>query len=102
MTRTMTLVMLYQTTVKPESIDTLDRLRTEFDAIYKKHGIEVVGYWKKVESPNVSYYMIKYVSDADYQHKVRSLKKDERYADLTKQLKSIRTGFKSEKLVPPE
>ena len=46
--------------------------------------------------------MIKYVSDADYQHKVRALQKDDRYADLTKQLKSIRTDFKSEKLVPPE
>ena len=92
----MAFVMLYQTTVNP------DRLRSEFDSIYKTHGIEVVGYWKKVESPNVSYYMVKYVSEADYQHKVRALQKDERYLELTKQLKSIRTDFKSEKLIPPQ
>ncbi len=100
--RTMTLVMLYQTTVNPDSIATLDKLRTEFDAIYRKHGIEVIGHWKKVESPNVSYYMVKYVSEADYQHKVRALKEDDSYVDLTKQLRSIRTDIKAERLIPPD
>ena len=100
--RTMTLVMLYHTTVKPESIETLDKLRSEFDAIYKKHGVDVVGYWKKADTPNESYYMVKYVSEADYLHKVRALQKDEHYVNLTNQLKSIRINHTSEKLIPPE
>ena len=98
----MTLVMLYHTTVKPESIGRLDEIRKEFDAIYKRHGIEVVGYWKSVDSPNESYYMIRYVNEADYQHKVRALHDDEKYVSLTAQLNSIRTNISSEKLIPPD
>jgi hypothetical protein len=97
----MALVILYHTTVKPESIERLDILRREFDPIYEKHGIEVIGHWKKVGIPNESYYMVKYESEADYQQKIRSLHDDEKYVSLTAQLNSIRTNITSEKLIPP-
>jgi hypothetical protein len=98
--RNMALVILYHTTVKPESVGRLDEIRRGFDPIYEKHGIEVIGHWKKLDNPNESYYMVKYESEADYQHKIQSLHEDEKYVSLTAQLNSIRTDIISEKLIP--
>jgi hypothetical protein len=96
----MALVVLYHTTVKPDSVKKLDEIRKEFDSVYKKHGIDVIGHWKKIDTPNESYYMVKYESEADYQHRIRSLHDDEKYVSLTAQLNAIRTGITSEKLAP--
>ena len=92
--------MLYQTTVKPTAIDMMDKIREEFKVVYKKHGIDVVGYWKSVDNPNQSFYMARYESEDDYQHKTRTLHNDEQYLRLTSQLNEIRTDFKSTKLTP--
>jgi lipopolysaccharide biosynthesis protein len=96
----MTLVMLYRTTVKPEAIEQLNEIRSEFSDIYTKLGIEVIGHWKNAESPNESVYMVKYESESDFQHKTRALQEDENYIRLTAQLNSLRTDFTPEKLVP--
>jgi hypothetical protein len=96
----MTLVMLYRTTVKPDAIEELDKIRTQFSEIYAKHGIEVLGHWKNAEHQNESVYMVKYESESDFQNKTRSLHEDENYVRLTSLLNSIRTDFKPEKLVP--
>ena len=96
----MTIVMLYQTTVKPDAIEKMDKLRNEFKVIFEKHGLDVIGHWKSVEQPNKSFYMVKYESEDDYQHKTRSLHSDEQYLRLTSQLNEVRTDFKSTKLVP--
>jgi hypothetical protein len=96
----MTLVMLYQTTVKPGAVSTMDEIREKFKSIYEKHGIDVIGYWKGVDHPNESFYMAKYESEDDYHHKTRTLHSDEQYLRLTSQLNEIRTDFKSTKLTP--
>ncbi|MBN2229363.1 MAG: NIPSNAP family protein [Candidatus Thorarchaeota archaeon] len=96
----MTLVILYQTIVKPNEIDTLNELRAEFKTLYEKHNIDVVGHWNSQEEPNKNYYMARYLSDADYQHKTRTLHNDENYLRLTAQLNEIRTDFKLERLTP--
>ncbi len=96
----MTIVMLYHTTVKSEAVGKMDELRGEFKTIYEKHGIDVLGRWKSVENPHESYYMVKYESEDDYQHKTRTLHDDEQYLRLTSQLNEIRTDFKSIRLVP--
>jgi hypothetical protein len=96
----MALVILYHTTVKPESIEKLDEIRREFDSIYRKHGIDVIGHWRKIDTPNESYYMVRYENETDYEHKIRSLHDDEKYVSLTAQLNLIRTAITSEKLVP--
>ena len=96
----MALVMLYHTNVKQNSVEKMDELREEFRKLYEQHGIEVLGRWKSVEIPHESYYMVKYESEDDYQHKTRTLHDDEQYLRLTSQLNEIRTDFKSIKLVP--
>ena len=96
----MTIVMLYQTTVKPEAIEKMDEIRNGFKAIYKKHGLDVLGHWKSVDSPHESFYMVQYDSEDDYHHKTRTLHDDEQYLRLTSQLNEVRTDFKSIKLEP--
>ncbi len=97
----MTLVMLYRTTVKPDAVEQLNEIRTQFSAIYTKLGIEVIGHWKNAGNLNESVYMVRYESESDYQHKTRTLQEDENYIRLTAQLNSIRTDFTLEKLVTP-
>ncbi|MGY5879778.1 MAG: hypothetical protein RTV31_05985 [Candidatus Thorarchaeota archaeon] len=96
----MTLVMLYRTTVKPEAVEQLNEIRTQFSEIYIKHGIEVLGHWKNTENQNESVYMVSYDSESDFQNKTHTLQEDENYVRLTSLLNSIRTDFKPEKLVP--
>ncbi|MFX1578635.1 MAG: hypothetical protein ACFFBJ_03245 [Promethearchaeota archaeon] len=96
----MTIVMLYQTTVKPDATEVMDKLRDEFKVIYDKHGIDVIGRWKNVERPNESVYMVRYESEDDYQHKTRTLHSNEEYLRLTSKLNEIRIDFKSTKLTP--
>lgn len=96
----MTVVMLYQTTVKPDASETMDEIREGFKNIYEKHGIDVIGHWKSVDSPNESFYMVRYESEDDYQRKTRTLHGDEQYLRLTSQLNEVRTDFKAIKLVP--
>ena len=95
----MTLVMLYRTTVKPESVEQLDDIRNEFSEIYTKLGIELLGHWKNAENPSESVYMVRYESETDYQQKTRALHEDENYIRLTSLLNSLRTDFRPEKLV---
>lgn len=94
------MVMLYRTTVKPESVEQLNDIRTQFSEIYSKLGIEVLGHWKNAENPSESVYMVRYESESDYQHKTRALHEDENYIRLTSLLNSLRTDFSPEKLVP--
>jgi heme-degrading monooxygenase HmoA len=96
----MTIVMLYRTTVKPDAIEKMDELRNGFKIIYEQHGLDVIGHWRSVDQPNESFYMVKYESEDDYQHKTRSLHSDEQYLRLTSQLNEVRIDFKSTKLVP--
>lgn len=93
-------MMLYQTTVKPDAIETMDEIRNGFKVIYDKHGIDVLGHWKNADRPNESFYMVQYTSENDYNHKTRTLHDDEQYLSLTSQLNEIRTDFKSTKLIP--
>ena len=96
----MAIVMLYQTTVQLDAIETMDDIRDGFKTVYDKHGIDVIGHWKNVDSPNESFYMVRYDSEDDYQHKTRTLHDDEQYLRLTSQLNEVRTDFKSTKLSP--
>ena len=96
----MTIVMLYRTKVKQDSVEKMDKLRDSFRKLYEQHCIDVIGRWKSVENPHESYYMVSYDSDDDYQQKTRTLHDDENYMSLTSQLNEIRTDFKAKRLVP--
>jgi len=94
--------MLYRTTVRPDAIEQLDKIRSQFSEIYMKHGIEVLGYWKKANESNESVYMVRYESERDYHDKIEELHEDEDYISLTAKLNSIRTELTLEKLVPAQ
>ena len=96
----MTLVMLYETKVKEDSVERMDELREEFRKLYEKHGIDVIGRWKSIENPHESYYMVTYDSHEDYQEKINELHDDEFYLNLTSQINLIRTDFKAIELEP--
>ena len=96
----MAIVMLYQTTVKPDAADKMDEIRDGFKVIYEKHGINVIGHWKSVEHPNESFYMVQYENEDDYKQKTRNLHGYEQYLRLTSQLNEVRTDFKTTKLTP--
>ena len=96
----MTIVMLYHTKVKQNSVKKMDELREGFRRLYEQHGIDVIGRWKSIETPYESYYMVKYESKDDYQAKTKALHDDEQYLRLTSQLNEIRTDFKSIRLIP--
>ncbi len=96
----MTLVMLYHTKVKLDSVERMDELRESFRKLYEQHGIDVIGRWKSVEYPHESYYMVNYESADDYHHKIRILHEDEHYLNLTSQVNLIRTDFTAIKLEP--
>jgi hypothetical protein len=96
----MTLVMLYQTKVKEDSVAKMDELREEFRKLYEQHGIDVIGRWKSIENPYESYYMVAYEDNEEYEQKIGVLHEDEQYLNLTSQINLIRTEFKVIRLEP--
>lgn len=46
------------------------------------------------------FYLSKYNEEADYKQKVESLRSDEEYISLGRQLEEVRTSFESTKLLP--
>lgn len=96
----MTYVMLYKTKVKPDKIERMKEISSQFSEIYKEHGIEVIGHWTRIDKPTTNYLMTSYASEADYTEKVEKLKSDERYQKLSIELQEIRKDFKMKRLSP--
>ena len=87
-------------TTKAKSSEEMDKLRMQFQEIYKKHHIDIVGFWTNAEAEDEFYYMSKYDDENDYHKKVELLKKDEEYKRLTEKVKNARTSFDSKTLIP--
>ncbi|MHA2379427.1 MAG: hypothetical protein ACXADO_05435 [Candidatus Thorarchaeota archaeon] len=96
----MALYMLYQTKAKSEGHEKLDELRTEFEEIYKKYEVNIVGFWENAEDPSEIYYLSKYEDETDYKKKTERLRSDERYIQLNKQLNQARLDTKATRLRP--
>ena len=90
--------MLY--TTKAKSSEEMDNLRMQFLEIYKRHNIDIVGFWTNADVEEEFYYMSKYEDENDYHKKVELLRKDEEYTRLTEIVKGARMTFDSKKLVP--
>lgn len=78
----------------------MNDLRMKFEDLYKKHHVDIVGFWVNASDENELYYLSKYEDDNDYKMKVESLRKDEEYVRLTKKLNEVRTSIESTKLLP--
>lgn len=94
----MTFYMLYRS--KAKSGKELDDLRLKFEEIYKKHEVDIVGFWVNAEDENEIYYMSKYENDEHYKTTVEKLQKDEDYVRLGVELKNARTESESKRLIP--
>jgi hypothetical protein len=92
--------MLYRTKAKDDAPGKLDELRSEFEGIYKKYKVNIVGFWENADDPNEAYYISKYENEADYKSKTEQLRNDERYAELTKKLEGVRLESQAVKLNP--
>ena len=90
--------MLY--TTKAKSSKEMEDLRMQFQEIYKRHNIDIVGFWTNAEAEEEFYYMSKYKDENDYKKKVELLRKDEEYKHLTEKVNEARMSFDSKKLVP--
>jgi hypothetical protein len=95
---TMALYMLYRT--KSKSATDMDDLRMKFQDVYKKHNVDIVGFWVNAEDDNEVFYMSKYKDEDDYRKKVEELRSDEAYTRLTRDLQEIRQEFESTRLLP--
>ncbi len=94
----MSMYMLYRS--KSKSGKEMDDLRMKFEEIYKKHKVDIVGFWVNAEDENEVFYMSKYRDENDYKKKIESLRKDDEYLRLGKHLEEVRTSFESTKLLP--
>lgn len=94
----MAMYMLY--TTKAKSSKVLDDLRVKFEEIYKRHKVDIVGFWVNAEAEEEFFYMSKYENEEDYENKIAQLQKDEDYVRLGKEVKEARLEFQSTRLVP--
>jgi uncharacterized protein YhaN len=94
----MAMYMLYKT--KTKSTEELDNLRVQFEEIYKRHEVDIVGFWTNAEAEDEFFYMSRYKDEADYKNTVDKLRQDEDYIRLGKELKDARLDFSSTRLIP--
>jgi hypothetical protein len=78
----------------------MDELRTKFQEVYKKHNVDIIGFWANADDPNEAFYISKYRDEDDYKNKVEALRNDADYARLTRDLGKIRLEFESTRLLP--
>ncbi len=96
----MAIYMLYRTKSKDDKKGSLDELRSEFEGIYKKYKVNIIGFWENAADPQEAYYLSKYEDEADYKSKTEQLRSDETYTKLTKKLEEVRLESEAVKLKP--
>ena len=90
--------MLY--TTKAKSSQEMDDLRVQFQEIYERHKVDIVGFWVNAEAEEEFFYMSRYENEADYKNKVALLQKDEDYIRLGSKVKEARMDSTKTRLVP--
>jgi len=96
----MALYMHYRAKVKPEDVAELDGVRSKFEEIYKRHKVDIIGFWENAEDPSEVIYISRYEDEDDYKRTVEALKNDERYIQLTKDLARLRLETQSTRMNP--
>ena len=96
----MALYMHYRAKVKSEDIAELDEVRSKFEEIYKRHKVDIVGFWENAEDPSEVIYISRYEDEDDYKKTVEELKSDESYVQLGKDLDKIRLEMQSTRMNP--
>jgi hypothetical protein len=92
--------MLYRSKVDTDNMDQLWELRSEFEEIYKKHGVDIVGFWENAEDPTEAFYISRYENEDDYKKTVEKLRSDEQYAKLTDEFSKFRVENQQTRMNP--
>ena len=96
----MALYMHYRAKVKSENVAELDEVRSKFKEIYKRHKVDIVGFWENAEDPSEVIYISRYEDEDDYKKTVEALNADESYLQLGKDLDKIRLEMQSTRMNP--
>lgn len=96
----MALYMHYRAKVKSEDVAELDGIRSKFEEIYKRHKVDIIGFWENAEDPAEVIYISRYDDEDDYKKTVEALKSDESYIQLGKDLDKIRLEMQSTRMIP--
>ena len=92
--------MFYRAKAKPDSLEQLSEIRTEFEGIYLSHEINIVGVWENADDPTEFFYMSWYENETEYKAKVEELRSDARYVELNEALAEIRVESQAIRMTP--
>lgn len=67
----------------------------EFNKIYKKHGVKVIGVWYNLDDPNESIFMTAFNDEEHYNSFVEEMSHNERYQEMSSELAAERESIKS-------
>lgn len=70
-----------------------DESFSEFNKIYKKHDVQVLGGGTNVEDPHEMYLLTLYKNKSHYEETVKKLRDDPKYVELTKKLQEDRESI---------
>lgn len=65
----------------------------EFNKIYKKYDVQVLGGGTNVDNPREVYFMVVYKDQTHYDETVKQLKNDQKYSELSKTLQESRDSI---------
>ena len=83
---------LYKTKTKTTDVS-YDESFSEFNKIYKKHDVQVLGGGTNVEDRREMYLMTLYKDKSHYEETVNKLRDDPRYMELSKKLEEGRESI---------
>ncbi len=96
----MAFYMHYRAKVKSEDVAELDEVRSKFEEIYKRHKVDILGFWENADDPSEVIYISRYEDEDDYKRTVEALNSDERYVELTKDIVRLRLETQSTRMNP--
>ena len=67
----------------------------EFNKIYKKHGVKVIGVWYNLDDPNESHFMTAFNGEEHYTSFVEAMKDNKHYQEMSTELADERESIKS-------
>jgi hypothetical protein len=67
----------------------------EFNKIYKKHGVKVIGVWYNLDDPSESHFMTAFDDKKHYTSFVEAMKDNKRYQEMSAELADERESLKS-------
>ncbi|MFX1512051.1 MAG: NIPSNAP family protein [Promethearchaeota archaeon] len=65
----------------------------QFQEIYKKFGVKVIGAWENVDDPQEGYLITAYRDNAHYEETVAKMRTDPKYTELTSELQKVRESI---------